>query len=158
MLRNYGSQIKYVHEMKGTNSRLDEFQAAFLSVKIENLNKWNMERNRIANRYINEIKNSLIKLPLPSNNEYYNVWHIFAVLCEKRDNLEKFLNEKGIGTNKHYPTPMHLQGAYRDLGIKEGELPIAEMISKCELSIPIYYGMTEEQIDYVIEQLNNFKG
>ncbi|MCR4662180.1 MAG: DegT/DnrJ/EryC1/StrS family aminotransferase [Clostridia bacterium] len=157
MLRNYGSQIKYVHEVKGTNSRLDEFQAGFLSVKLQNLEKWNAERDRIANIYINEIKNPLITLPQPSNGEYKNVWHIFAVLCDKRNELEKFLNENGIGTNKHYPTPMHLQGAYKDLGIKRGELPIAEKISACELSIPIYYGMMEEQVNYIIEKLNCFE-
>lgn len=156
MLRNYGSQYKYVHEMKGTNSRLDEFQAAFLSVKLQNLSKWNAERDRIAGRYIAEVKNPLLRLPLPSNDEYHNVWHIFAVLCDCRDDLEKHLAANDIGTNKHYPTPMHLQGAYKDLGIKEGELPIAEKISSCELSIPIYYGMTEEQVDHVIATLNSF--
>lgn len=157
MLRNYGSQVKYVHEMKGTNSRLDEFQAGFLAVKLQNLEKWNAERERIARRYIAEVKNPLIKLPQASNDEYQNVWHIFAVLCDRRDDLEKFLNGNGIGTNKHYPTPMHLQGAYKDLGIKKGELPLAEKISACELSIPIYYGMTEAQVDHVIATLNAFK-
>lgn len=157
MLRNYGSQIKYVHEMKGTNSRLDEFQAGFLAVKLQNLEKWNAERERIARRYINEVKNPLIVLPQPSNDEYKNVWHIFAVLCDRRDDLEKFLNDNGIGTNKHYPTPMHLQGAYKDLDIKKGELPLAEKISACELSIPIYYGMTEDQVSHVINTLNSFK-
>ena len=156
MLRNYGSQYKYVHEMKGTNSRLDEFQAAFLSVKLQNLAKWNAERDRIASRYIAEVHNPLITLPQPSSEAYKNVWHIFAVLSDRRDDLEKFLNDKGIGTNKHYPTPMHLQGAYKDLGIPKGALPIAEKISECELSIPIYYGMTEAQIDYVIAALNAF--
>lgn len=157
MLRNYGSQIKYVHELKGTNSRLDEFQAGFLSVKLHNLEKWNKERNRIASRYINEIKNPLIKMPQASNEDYQNVWHVFAILCERRDDLEKYLNDNGIGTNKHYPTPMHLQGAYKDLCIKKGELPVAETISSCELSIPIYYGMTDEQVYYVISTLNMFK-
>ena len=157
MLRNYGSQIKYIHDLKGMNSRLDELQAGFLSVKLSNLEKWNDERDRIACRYINEIKNPLIVLPKPSNDVYRNVWHIFAVLCERRDELERFLNEKGIGTNKHYPKPIHLQEAYRDLGIKKGDLPIAETISSCELSIPIYYGLTEEQTNYVIDTINAFK-
>ena len=157
MLRNYGSKIKYVHEMKGTNSRLDEFQAGFLAVKLQNLAKWNAERDRIASRYIAEIRSPLITLPQPSDKDYQNVWHIFAVLCDHRDALEAYLNKNGIGTNKHYPTPMHLQGAYKDLGIRQGELPIAEKISASELSIPIYYGMTDAQIDYVIETLNAFK-
>ena len=71
--------------------------------------------------------------------------------------LEKYLNAKGIGTNKHYPIPMHLQGAYKDMGYKEGDFPIAEEISRTELSIPLYYGMTDEEIDYVIEAINSFK-
>ena len=156
MLRNYGSQYKYVHEVVGYNTRLDELQAAFLTVKLQHLNMWNKERDRIANKYIANIKNEKIVLPLPSNEEYQNVWHIFAVITEDRDLLEKYLATKGIGTIKHYPTPMHLQGAYKDLGLKKGDLPIAEKISKCELSIPLYYGMTEKEIDYTIDALNAY--
>ena len=84
------------------------------------------------------------------------VWHIFAVRCDRRDELEKFLNDAGIGTNKHYPIPMHLQGAYSDLGYKKGDLPIAEEISATELSLPLFYGMTDEEIDYVINKINEF--
>lgn len=156
MLRNYGSNIKYVHDIVGYNSRLDEMQAAFLSVKLKNLNKWNAERDRIANIFIKNIKNPKLVLPIASCDEYKNVWHIFAVMTEDRDNLEKYLTEKGIGTNKHYPTPMHLQKAYTSLGIREGQLPIAEKISRSELSIPLYYGMTEAEINYIIESLNEF--
>lgn len=156
MIRNYGSKFKYVHEFKGCNSRLDEMQAGFLRVKLPHLQMWNECRDRIANRYIAEINNPLVKCPLPSDKDYRNIWHIFAVLCDRRNDLEKHLNNNGIGTNKHYPTPMHLQGAYADLHIKKGELPIAEKISSCELSLPLYYGMTEEQISYVIDTVNSF--
>lgn len=155
-LRNYGSKIKYRHVVKGTNSRLDEMQAAFLSAKLPYLDKWNARRNEIAEKIIDSVNNPLITLPIKSDETYKNVWHIFAVMCEKRDELEKFLNGKGIGTNKHYPTPMHLQGAYADLGIEKGQLPLAEKISACELSLPVYYGMTEEQVDYLIVALNEF--
>lgn len=155
-IRNYGSKIKYRHIMKGTNSRLDEMQAAFLSAKLPRLDDWNAERNRIADKIIERVDNPLITLPEGSDEVYGNVWHVFAVLCEKRDELEKYLNEKGIGTNKHYPTPMHRQGAYLDLGIEEGELPVAERISANELSLPVYYGMSEEQVDYLIDALNAF--
>lgn len=155
-IRNYGSKIKYRHIMKGTNSRLDEMQAAFLSAKLPRLDDWNAERNRIADKIIERVHNPLIALPTGSDEIYGNVWHVFAVLCEKRDELEKYLNEKGIGTNKHYPTPMHRQGAYLDLGIEEGALPVAERISANELSLPVYYGMSEEQVDYLIDALNEF--
>ncbi len=157
MLRNYGSKIRYNHEILGVNSRLDEMQAGFLRVKLAQLDKWNKERNRMANRYLAGINNPLIKLPLPSDDEYFTVWHIFPVLCERRDELAEYLKEKGIGTICHYPIAMHTQGAYKDLNIPKGALPIAETISANELSIPLFYGLTDDEIDYIIEALNNFR-
>jgi dTDP-4-amino-4,6-dideoxygalactose transaminase len=89
--------------------------------------------------------------------DYSNpVWHIFAIRCRRRDELERYLHDNGISTNKHYPIPIHLQLAYKELGYREGDLPIAEEISRTELSIPIYYGMTEETIQYVIDIINKF--
>ena len=154
-LGNYGSDYKYHHIYKGNNSRLDELQAAFLSAKLTILDKMNEERRRIAARYLSEIKNDKLILPYVSP-DCVPVWHIFAVRCEDRDGLEKYLADKGIGTNKHYPIPMHLQECYKDLGISEGELPLAELISKTELSLPMYYGMTDEEVDYVIDAVNHF--
>ena len=84
------------------------------------------------------------------------VWHIYGIRCEERDELEKYLNKNEIGTNKHYPIPMHLQECYRDLNINKGTLPIAEEISATELSIPMYYGMTEEEVQFVIDAINEF--
>ncbi len=156
MLRNYGSKIKYCHELMGNNSRLDEIQAAFLNVKLPHLDKWNEYRNKIALRYLEGIKNPLIKLPLPSDKEHYNIWHVFAIMTENRDSLEKYLTEKGIGINKHYPTAIHLQGAYKHLKYKAGDFPIAEKIAAEELSLPMFYGMTNEETDYIIEALNSW--
>ena len=155
-LGNYGSDYKYHHIYQGNNSRLDEMQAAFLSAKLPHLERMNEERRRIAKKYLDGIKNPEIILPyIP---EYANpVWHIFGIRCKRRDELEKFLNDAGIGTNKHYPTPMHLQECYKDLGFKEGDFPIAEEISKTELSLPMYYGMTEEEVQYVADKINEFK-
>ena len=154
-LGNYGSDYKYHHVLKGNNSRLDELQAAFLAAKLPHLERMNVERRRIANRYIAEINNPKVVLPTVVE-DYVPVWHIFGVRCKDRDALEKHLNEKGIGTNKHYPIPMHLQDCYKDLGFKEGDFPIAEEISATELSIPMYYGMTDEEISLVIEAINAF--
>ena len=151
----YGSDYKYHHIYKGVNSRLDEIQAGFLSIKLDHLDKWNTDRNRIAKMYLEGIKNDKVILPIVNKNNYH-VWHIFAIRCRNRDELEKYLADKGIGTNKHYPTPMHLQGAYSDLNIKEGELPLAELISKEELSLPMYYGMTDEEVNYIIDIINKF--
>ena len=152
---NYGSDYKYHHIYKGNNSRLDEIQAAFLSVKLTHLDRMNSERRRIADKYLNGIHNSKIVLPYISH-ECEPVWHIFGIRCRERDALEMYLADKGISTNKHYPIPINLQECYRDLNIKQGSLPIAEEISKTELSIPMYYGMREKEVQYVIDCINEF--
>ena len=155
-LGNYGSDYKYHHIYQGNNSRLDEMQAAFLSAKLPVLDKVNKNRRETAAKYLSGMKNPAVILPtVPEYAE--PVWHIFAVRCKERDRFEKFLNNKGIGTNKHYPIPMHLQECYKDLGFKKGDFPIAEEISETELSLPMYYGMTDEEIDYVIDAVNEFR-
>ena len=155
-LGNYGSDYKYHHIYKGTNSRLDEMQAAFLRVKLPHLDKWNESRRKVAAIYLSEIKNPLIKLPLPTSDEYEHIYHVFVIRCDRRDDLEKYLAANDIHTVKHYPIPMHMQQAYAELQLSEGDLPIAEEISRTVLSIPMYYGMKNEQIGYVISKLNAF--
>lgn len=154
-LSNYGSDFKYHHIYQGVNSRMDELQAAILSVKLKKLNDWNQHRKKIAERYLEKIQNNKIIKPVVSNDRIHT-WHIFALRTEKRDELKDYLNKNGIGTNIHYPIPIHLQKGYRELGLKRGALPIAEEISRTELSIPLYYGMQEEQIDYVIGLIDKF--
>lgn len=155
-LGNYGSDYKYHHIYQGSNSRLDELQAAFLRVKLKGLDKWNSERKRIAKRYLEEIKNPCIVLPPDISKEYDHIYHVFAIRCEERDRLEAYLKEQGIITVKHYPIPIHLQNAYTVLGLREGALPIAEKISDTILSLPMYYGLTDEEQDYVIKTINAF--
>lgn len=155
-LGNYGSDYKYHHIYKGCNSRLDELQASFLLAKLPILDKTNEERRRIAQKYLNEINNSEVILPYVMPNVEH-VWHVFAIRCKRRDELEKHLNEKGIMTNKHYPIPMHLQECYKDLNLPKGSFPIAEEISETQLSLPMYYGMTDEQIQFVVDCINEFK-
>ncbi len=155
-LGNYGSDFKYHHIYKGNNSRLDEIQAAFLNAKLPHLDRVNADRRRIAARYLTEIKNPAVVLPYVIE-ESVPVWHIFGIRCRERAELEAYLNEREIGTNKHYPIPMHLQECYRDLGIEKGALPIAEEISATELSLPMYYGMTDEEVQYVIDAVNGFE-
>ena len=154
-LGNYGSDYKYHHIYKGNNSRLDELQAAFLSAKLPHLERMNADRRLIAARYSAEIVNPKVNLPVVLT-DCVPVWHIYAVRCEARDALETHLNARGIGTNKHYPIPMHLQECYRDLGLEPGALPIAEEISRTELSLPMYYGMTDDEISAVIDAVNSF--
>ena len=154
-LGNYGSDYKYHHIYLGNNSRLDELQAAFLSAKLPYLDRMNEDRRKIAARYLEGIRNEAVILPyvLPETEP---VWHIFAVRCSHRDALAEHLAQKGIGTNKHYPIPMHLQKCYEGLRIPQGALPIAEEISATQLSLPMYYGMTDAEIRYVIDCVNEF--
>lgn len=155
-IANYGSNIKYHHIFKGNNSRLDEIQAGFLRIKLENLDIWNTQRKIIAKLYLDKITNP--KIIKPIIEEFAEpVWHLFVIRTEDRDGLEKYLNKNGIGTTKHYPIPIHMQGAYKDLNIKEKSLPIAEKISSEVLSIPMYYGITEEEIAYIAEKINNWE-
>ena len=156
-LGNYGSDYKYHHIYKGNNSRLDELQAAFLSAKLPHLDRMNADRRRIAGRYLAGMRNSRVALPCV-REDCVPVWHVFAVRCDARDALEQHLKGRSIGTNKHYPIPMHLQECYRDLGFAKGDFPIAEAISATELSLPMYYGMTDGEIDYVIDAINAFEG
>lgn len=156
VLANYGSDYKYHHIYKGVNSRLDEMQAAFLRIKLKELDRWNEARRVIAKKYQSEIKNISIMHPLESTDDYEHIYHVYAIRCEHRDELEIYLNQRGIGTVKHYPIPIHLQKAYDDMGYALGDYEVAEKISRTILSIPMYYGMSDEEIEYVIDAINIF--
>jgi len=159
-LGNYGSVEKYVNKYVGVNSRLDEIQAAILVTKLPLLDSWNKRRQEIAARYCAEIKNPLVRLtPVPENPKSH-VWHVFPVFCERRDELQQFLKARGIETLIHYPIPPHKQEAFAGAVLRDelrhGTLPIAEELAKTELSIPMGPAMTDEQVAYVIESLNEF--
>jgi dTDP-4-amino-4,6-dideoxygalactose transaminase len=154
-IRNYGSTIKYNNQYKGVNSRLDEMQAAFLRIKLKYLDNWNSDRQKSAKLYIEKINNNKIILPyINSVNE--SIWHVFAIRTEYRDDLINYLKSNGIETLIHYPIPIHLQEAYKDLGYKVGDFPVAETISKTVLSLPMWYGMSEKEINYVVSVLNQW--
>lgn len=155
-LANYGSDYKYHHIYKGVNSRLDELQAAFLRVKLNYLEKWNNERRRIATIYNDKLRESEFILPPVSDDEYTHIYHVYAIRSQKRERLEAFLKERGIGTVKHYPIPIHMQECYQDSIEKQGIFPIAQEISDTIISIPMYYGLTEGDIEYIIDTLNDF--
>lgn len=154
-LGNYGSDYKYHHIYAGTNSRLDEMQAAVLDEKLKHLDHWNEDRDRIAKRYLTEIKNPKIILPVVAEGRKH-VWHIFAVRTSDRDGFEAYLRENQIETTIHYPVAIHLQGAYADLGLEKGSFPLAEKIADTEISLPMYYGMSDDEVDYVIQTINNY--
>lgn len=150
----YGASVKYVHDYMGVNSRLDELQAAFLDVKLPHLDSWNEERRGIAQRYLEGIKNPKVKLPVVKHGT--PVWHLFVVRCEQRKELQDYLERNGVGTNIHYPIPMHCQKAFAKYDLPRGSYPIAEELADTVLSIPMYSGMAKEQIDYVINAINRF--
>ncbi|WP_311269167.1 DegT/DnrJ/EryC1/StrS family aminotransferase [Escherichia coli] len=152
-MTNYGSKIKYKHEFKGVNSRLDEIQAAFLNVKLNYLDDDIRIRRNIANRYLNEIKNELIVLPTISSEENH-VWHLFVIRIKDRDSLQHYLTKHNIQTVIHYPTPPHRQLAYKEF--KDLCFPLSEELHREVISIPMDPTLTEEQVSYVINVLNKF--
>ncbi|MBR1432893.1 DegT/DnrJ/EryC1/StrS family aminotransferase [Ruminococcus sp.] len=154
-LGNYGSDYKYHHIYQGNNSRLDEMQAAFLRVKLRELDRMNHFRRAAADRYSSGIVNREVILPFVAEG-CEPVWHIYAVRSRQRDRLLSYLEDKGISAGMHYPCPIHLQKCYEELGMKRGSLPAAEEISATELSLPMFYGMTDDQTDYVIDAINSF--
>jgi dTDP-4-amino-4,6-dideoxygalactose transaminase len=156
LLHNYGSVIKYQHEVLGINSRLDELQAAIGSINLKSLDKGNLERNNIAEKYRNGINNPKIFVP-KIRKDVYNVYHIFPILCEDRNDLQHYLKSHGIQTQIHYPIPCHLSECYSDLGYKKGQIRYAELYADNELSLPIYVGLKDEEIEYIIKTLNSYK-
>lgn len=153
MMRNYGSKVKYHNEIEGVNSRLDEMQAALLSVKLAHLQELNEERRMLAKRYSEGITNPRVILPGVREGAE-SIYHQYVVRCADREALQKALEQQGIQTQIHYPIPPHLAGCYARLGHKKGEYPITEAYADEVLSLPIYTGMTLEEQDYVIRRIN----
>lgn len=153
-LANYGSQKKYVFQYKGRNSRLDEIQAAVLDTKLKYLDNDIQIRKNIAKKYIANIKNPLITLPIIKDWNSH-VFHIFTIRCEKRDELQNYLTQNDIGTNIHYPIPPHKQECYKEWN--NLSFPITEKIHKEELSLPMSPCLTDEQVNFVIEKINSWK-
>ncbi|MEK9970683.1 MAG: DegT/DnrJ/EryC1/StrS family aminotransferase [Ferrovibrio sp.] len=149
LIRNYGSERKYEHLIAGCNSRLDELQAAILSVKLRHLDTLNADRRRIAARYMERLSN-LPGLDLPGvTQESEPVWHLFPVRFAGRDELAAALSAAGVQTMVHYPVPPHLQPAYADHGYRAGQFPVAEMIARTTLSLPIWPGLPDDMVDHV---------
>ncbi len=157
MLRNYGSKLKYQHEVKGFNSRLDEMQAAFLRAKLPHLNEWNERRQKIAAYYLDHLAGlpDLILPHVPAG--ITPVWHIFVVQTPRRDDLQQFLKSKGIGTLIHYPIPPHLSEAYAEMRLAKGAFPITEDIASSELSLPMGPHLSLDKAEYVVRMIQEFR-
>lgn len=153
---NYGSYEKYKHIYQGCNSRLDELQAAVLSVKLKYLDKWNAERRRIAGIYTDRIENPKVVLPQMPETDEEHVFHIYPVLVKEREEFVTYLKDCKIATNIHYPTPIMEQEAYVQYQEQSVEYPVTRRICAEEVSLPLYPGMTEEQIEWVITCVNRY--
>jgi dTDP-4-amino-4,6-dideoxygalactose transaminase len=155
-LRNYGSITKYENLYQGYNSRLDEIQAAFLRVKMKNLKKFIEERQSIADYYNRNIENANIILPEVAQYTNHS-YHLYVIRTQEREKLKDYLSNRDINTQVHYPIPPHLSACYKDLGYKRGDFPITEEYSNSILSLPLYHGMSEEEMGCVVEAINQYK-
>jgi dTDP-4-amino-4,6-dideoxygalactose transaminase len=155
MLRDLGMRVKYHHEIKGFNHRLDTMQAAVLRVKLRHLDDWNAARRQVARQYDDRLADSPIVIPsTPDWAEH--IYHLYVIRTEDRDAMQKHLNQAGIASGLHYPIPIHLQPAYQELGYQEGDFPITEQYAKEILSLPMYPELTSDAIDYVTDTIKAF--
>lgn len=155
LMRNYGQETVYEQVMDGVNSRLDELQAAFLTVKLKHLDKWNLQRRKIADLYRNELPSEYCVLPEESPFEVNN-YHVYVIRVQKRERLVEFLESRGIQTNIYYPKPLHLQIPNQDLGYKLGDFPESERASKEVLALPMYAEMPETVVHDVAGAIRDF--
>lgn len=156
MLRNYGEVKKFTSKIEGFNSRLDEIQSAVLRVKLKYLDEWTNKRREIATMYHQLLYNSNVQLPC-ERQWAKHVYHLFVIRVNKRDALKDYLHERGVGTQIHYPIPIHLQDAYKKLGHKAGDFPISERNAEEILSLPIYPELTTEEIEAVAGLITEFQ-
>jgi dTDP-4-amino-4,6-dideoxygalactose transaminase len=155
LLRCYGEKRKYEHVLKGGNNRLDEIQAAILRVKLKYLDRWNEERRKRVLIYKRMLERTEVICPI-EKEQAKHVYHLFVIRSKKRNALQAFLKEKGIQTFIHYPIPIHLQKAFRELGYRRGALPLTEQYAREVLSLPFFPEMTESEIEGVATQIKNF--
>ncbi len=154
--RNYGSNVHYHFQVIGANSRLDELQAGLLNVKLTHMDEINKERVKIAQYYTDNIKNPLIRLP-KIRPHADSTWHQYVIHTSRRDEFQQYLKEHEIGSIIHYPIPPHLSEAYQFLGYKKGDFPITEKAADEVLSLPMYNGMREDELKYIVETINHFE-
>ncbi len=155
MMRNYGQKKKYDHRVLAYNRRLDNLQAAVLRVKLKRLDQWNNQRIKNAENYKNYLSGLPLILPFVQESVKH-VFHLYVVVVKKRDELLKYLGEKGVSCGIHYPRPIHRQVAYKSLGYKKGGFPVSEKLAQQILSLPMYPELSEEEIKYISLQIRNF--
>lgn len=155
-LRSHGSQVRYYHDEIGYNMRMDGIQAAVLDIKLQHLAQWNNKRNQIAEKYLQQINNPLVKLPL-IRKDVVSAFHLFVVTVPDRGRFMQYMTENGVATAQHYPVPCHLQKAYSFLQYKKGDFPKSEYLAEHCVSLPMFAELTDNEVDKIIYLVNNFK-
>ena len=156
MIRDHGQHKKYFHDLEGFNGRLDAIQAGVLRIKLKRLGQWNKLRRQNA-AYYHDLLSEIPSVTLLTEAEFAeSVYHLYVILVDDRDGLQKFLDSKGIATGLHYPLPLHLQKAYSDLGYNKGDFPITENIAGRLLSLPMFPELTRNQIRYVCDMIKEY--
>ena len=155
-LRNHGSMVRYYHDEIGYNMRMGGLEGASLSIKLKYLDSWNNRRRAIAKRYQAEIKNSHIKMQKQPEG-VDSIYHLFVVIADDKDKFVKYLNDWNINPGFHYPVPCHLQKAYSHLNYKQGDFPNSEKLAANCISLPMYNELSDEEVTYVINVINNYK-
>jgi dTDP-4-amino-4,6-dideoxygalactose transaminase len=155
LLRNIGQKVKYHHDVKGFNMRLDTMQAAVLGVKLPHLDSWNASRRRAAATYGRLLADLPVVTP-PVAPDVEHIYHLYVIRCEGRDELQKALGEVGVASGLHYPLPIHLQPAYAELGYERGDFPVTEAYADTIVSLPMFPELTDEQIAYVVDAMTAF--
>ncbi len=155
LLRNIGQKVKYFHEIKGFNNRLDTMQAAVLGVKLPHLDGWNENRRRAAAAYAEQLADLPMVTP-PTADYAEHIFHLYVVRVENREPLMEYLKERGIATGLHYPIPIHLQPAYAELGHERGDFPVTEAYAETILSLPIFPELDEAKVAYVTNAIHDY--
>jgi dTDP-4-amino-4,6-dideoxygalactose transaminase len=156
MIRDHGQAKKYYHDLEGYNGRLDAIQAGVLRIKLRRLEAWNESRRRNAALY-DELLSSIPGVTIPFQADFAtSVYHLYVILVDDRDGLQKYLGEKGVGSGLHYPVPLHLQKAYASDGYKEGDFPVTESVARRLLSLPMFPELKKDQIEYVAACIKQF--
>ena len=155
LLRNYGQRKRYYHSIKGFNSRLDEIQASILLTKLKYLDEWNRKRRQIADLLNRLIENNSVTKPIEKGYAYH-IYHLYVIRHPQRDRLKDYLHKKGIQSLIHYPIPIHLQEAYRDLKLGNGTYPVSERCAQEILSLPMYPELENNEVEYIVEVINQF--
>jgi dTDP-4-amino-4,6-dideoxygalactose transaminase len=156
LIHNHGSKVRYHHDVIGHNYRMEAIQGAVLSVKLKYIEEWTQRRQKNADIY-NELLKNVDEVTAPETKKgRTHSFHLYVIRCKDRDALKRYLEEHGIATGLHYPVPLHLQPAYEHLGYRRGDFPVAEKMADEILSLPMYPELTENQIDYVVDNIKNF--